>query len=122
MLRPFRTDGAGKRRLERPAPDPVMAAKETKEVRKPPEPRLLVTPGRLRVRHDVILTHHFHSVFYLEGPVGIGPTLTGPQPAVPPQHFGPVGVRGNAPRFAPYQEAGLLLTYTPFQIGAVSRI
>lgn len=46
-------------------------------------------------------------------------TLAEPQSAVPPQHFGPlVGVGGYAPPFSPYQDDGLLLTYTPVKIGA----
>src|SRR5438045_4659959 len=33
-----------------------------------------------------------------------------------------VGVRGNAPRSAPYQEAGLLLTYTPSEVWSGQRV
>jgi hypothetical protein len=82
--------GAGDRRLERGAPDPVMDPEDAKQPGEPIKFRALNSPGRIDMRHRPIV----HRI--LEGPVGVEPTLAGSQPTVPPQHFGPIrfGRRG----------------------------
>jgi hypothetical protein len=74
--------------LEALTSHPVMIAKEA-EGPGEPSPLRPLSPGRFYVGHPAIVP------FFLEGPVGVEPTLAEPQSAVPPQHFGPeIGRRG----------------------------
>ncbi len=111
MLSLFRADRAGDRKvLETFAPHPVMDEEDTEQPREP-SPLRPLPPGRRNVRHRPIVPE------FLEGPVGVEPTLAEPQSAVPPQHFGPlVGPEGIAPSFLAYQASVLLLNYEPKRI------